>query len=44
MADITAEVCDAQLSFVEANVAYFVEVVGQFCPWTARLGEVEDFR
>lgn len=42
MAEVTIEVCDAAPSFVEDNVDYFVDDVGQYCPWSAELIHVED--
>jgi hypothetical protein len=44
MAEATIEVCDGTPSFVEANVNYFVEDVGQYCPWNAELVEIIDYR
>jgi hypothetical protein len=44
MAEVTIEVCDGTPSFVEANVDYFVEDVGQYCPWNAELVEIIDYR
>jgi hypothetical protein len=44
MAEITIELCDGAPSFVEANVDYFIDEVGQYCPWAAELLELEDFR
>lgn len=44
MAEATIEVCSALPSFVEANVDEWVDVVGQYCPWSAVLKDVEDFR
>ena len=32
------------LAFVEEELDYFVETVGQYCPWRARLVAVEDYR
>src|SRR5581483_8508664 len=44
MADMTTEVCDAEPSYVEQNVDEFVNVVGRYCPWTAQLIELVDYR
>ena len=44
MAEITVEVCDGAPSSVEEELDYFVETVGQYCPWSARLVAVEDYR
>jgi len=44
MAEFTIEVCDAEPNYVEANVTEFVDVVGRYCPWTANLVSIEDYR
>lgn len=44
MAEVTIELCDGAPSFVEANVDYFVDEVGQYCPWAAELLALEDYR
>jgi hypothetical protein len=44
MAEITIEVCDARPSYVEANLTDFIETVGQYCPWMAKLVGLEDHR
>jgi hypothetical protein len=44
MAEFTIELCDGLPSFVESEVGYFVDTVGQYCPWSARLVEVRDCR
>jgi hypothetical protein len=44
MAEMTIEVCDAEPSYVEQNVAEFVDNVKRYCPWSAKLIAVEDFR
>lgn len=44
MADLTIEVCDGRPSYVEGNVEEFVDTVKRYCPWSARLVDVEDFR
>ena len=38
------EVCDASASYVEANRDYFVETVGRYCPWSAQLIALADYR
>jgi hypothetical protein len=43
MADVTVEVCDARPSYVEENVAEFVDNVGRYCPWNARLVELRNY-
>jgi hypothetical protein len=43
MAEVAIELCDALPSYVEENVDEFVERVGRYCPWAARLVELKDF-
>jgi len=43
MADMTIEVCDAEPSYVEANVDEFVGNVGRYCAWGARLVELRNY-
>jgi hypothetical protein len=42
MADFTIEVCDAEPSYVEENVDEFVDNVGRYCAWNARLVEIRN--
>lgn len=44
MAEVTAEVCDGRPSFVESDLEYWLNEVGRFCPWSAELVELQDFR
>ncbi len=44
MAENTIEVCSGLPSFVEADLDEWINNVGQFCPWSAELKTVEDFR
>ena len=44
MAEVAIELYDGTPSFVEEEVDYFVETVERYCPWSARLVEVQDFR
>lgn len=44
MAELTVEVCDGRPSFVEENLDHWLNDVQRFCPWSAQLVEVEDFR
>jgi len=37
MAEFTIELCDGRPSIVESNLDEWIEVVGRFCPWGARL-------
>jgi hemolysin type calcium-binding protein len=43
MADFTTEVCDARPSYVEENLGEFVDTVGRYCPWDARLVELRNY-
>lgn len=41
LAEISTEVCDGRPGFVEEDLDYWVDQVGNFCPWSARVvGEV----
>ena len=42
--DATIEVCDGAPSYVDANVAEYVDVIGRYCPWGARLVGLDDYR
>jgi hypothetical protein len=44
MAEATIEVCDGLPSFVEEDLAEWLASVGQYCPWSARLVSLDDFR
>ena len=33
LAEISAEVCDGSPEMVEADLAYWIDRVGRFCPW-----------
>ena len=44
MAEATIEVCSGLPSFVEADLNEWINNVGQYCPWSAALVKVEDFR
>lgn len=37
LADISVEVCDGNPEYVEENLDYFVDNLGQFCPWSSRV-------
>jgi hypothetical protein len=43
MAEVAIEHCDGLPSYVEENVDEFVERVGRYCPWAAKLVELRDF-
>ncbi len=38
------EVCDGTPSFVESHIDYFVDVVRTYCPWSAKLVALQDYR
>jgi hypothetical protein len=44
MAEITIELCSGLPSHVEENLDYWVDTVGRFCPWSAELVEIVDYR
>jgi len=44
MAEMTIELCDAEPSFVEKNIDYFVDTVKHYCPWGARLIKLQIIR
>jgi hypothetical protein len=37
LADATIELCDGRPSDVEGDIAYWVDVVGRFCPWGSEI-------
>ena len=44
MAEITIELCDGTPSMVEDDLDYWVDTVQRFCPWGAKLLDVQDYR
>ncbi|HUG16901.1 MAG TPA: GerMN domain-containing protein [Thermomicrobiales bacterium] len=44
MAEVTMEMCDGTPAHVEDNVDYFVDTVKRYCPWSATLVGVVDYR
>ena len=44
MADVTVELCDGRPSDVENNLDYWVDTVFRFCPWSAQLVDLKDYR
>ncbi len=44
MAEVTIELCDGIPSYVEAHLDDWIASVGYFCPWSARLVSVKDYR
>ena len=43
-ADLAMELCDGLPSFVEKDKEYWLRNVGSFCPWTAKVMQVDDRR
>lgn len=41
LAEITIELCDGTASMVDEDLVYWVDTVGQFCPWSATVVAVE---
>jgi hypothetical protein len=44
LAETTIEVCDGRPSAVEADLDYWMESVRRYCPWSASLEGVRDYR
>ncbi|MFW6151004.1 MAG: hypothetical protein ACOC6A_05660 [Chloroflexota bacterium] len=44
LAEMTIEVCDGTPQFVEEELDYWLDQVGQYCPWSAELVGIEDYR
>jgi len=44
MAEFTIELCDGKPSQIEANLDYWADTVRSFCPWSARIDQIQDFR
>ena len=44
MADATIELCDGVPSYVEAHLDEWIANVGYFCPWSAELVALKDYR
>lgn len=44
MAEATIELCDGTPSFVESELDYWLQTVGYYCPWGARLIALKDYR
>ena len=44
MAEVTIEVCDGTPDLVEQGLEFWLNTVGRYCPWSAKLVDVEDFR
>ena len=42
--DTAIEVCDGRPSYVSANLGEYVDVVGRYCPWGAKLVRLDDYR
>ena len=44
MAEFTIELCDGLPSHVEQDLDYWVKTVERFCPWSATIVHIEDYR
>jgi len=44
MAELTIELCDGRPSYVEEHLDTYLDEVGRYCPWGAKLVSVEDLR
>lgn len=44
MVDSARELCDAEPSYVQAHLRSWIRDVHDYCPWTARLIRLQDFR
>ena len=44
MAELTIELCDGTPSQVEENLDYWLSAVKRFCPWSATIVRIEDYR
>jgi len=44
MAEVTIELCDGTPSYLESHLDDWINTVGHFCPWSARLISVRDYR
>lgn len=44
MAELTIELCDGLPSNIEEDLDYWVSTVKRFCPWSAEIVDIEDFR
>ena len=42
--DAAIELCDGRPSYVDAHLADYVDVIGRYCPWGARLVKLDDYR
>lgn len=44
MAESTIALCDGLPSHVEDDLDYWVDTVERFCPWSAKIVHIEDYR
>lgn len=42
--DTAIELCDGSPSYVDANLGEYVDAIGRYCPWGARLVKIDDYR
>ena len=43
-ADASVEICDATADYIDHNLDQWLEKIDQWCPWSARIVEVRDYR
>ena len=44
MSEFTIEVCSGLPSHVENDLDYWANTIGRFCPWSAELVSIQDYR
>lgn len=44
MAEFTIELCDGTPSLVESDLDYWIDTMQRFCPWSAQITKIEDYR
>lgn len=42
LADVAIEVCDGTAAMVDSDPDYWIDVVGQYCPWDAKIVAITD--
>lgn len=44
LTELAMELCDGRPSHLERNIDDFVDRIGRYCPWGARLVDLQDLR
>lgn len=44
MAESTIALCDGLPSHIEENLDYWIDTIERFCPWSATIIHIEDYR